>query len=94
MGLTEISRRLPPRIRDVASGKAELKGNGWTQRLHDTSQTVTSYPVCFVAGYGLTETAPGVLLAPIGGSVRVPNGSVGILLPAMESRIVNLQTGA
>ena len=44
------------------------------------------------AAYGMTEMSPGVTVTP--SDRRVPYSSAGILLPAMESRIVNPQTGA
>lgn len=45
-------------------------------------------------GYGMTEASPGVTWVPDDGSVRCPPGSVGVLVPGTEARLVDPVTGA
>jgi acyl-CoA synthetase (AMP-forming)/AMP-acid ligase II len=44
-------------------------------------------------GYGMTEASPGVTWVPDDGSVPCPLGSVGLLVPGTEARLVDPVTG-
>ncbi len=44
-------------------------------------------------GYGMTEASPGITLVPEDGFVDVPAGSVGMLLPGTEARLVDPSGG-
>jgi acyl-CoA synthetase (AMP-forming)/AMP-acid ligase II len=44
-------------------------------------------------GYGMTEASPGVTWVPDDGSVPCPLGSVGVLVPGTEARLVDPATG-
>jgi acyl-CoA synthetase (AMP-forming)/AMP-acid ligase II len=44
-------------------------------------------------GYGMTEASPGITLVPEDGFRDVPAGSVGMLLPSTEARLVDPATG-
>ncbi len=44
-------------------------------------------------GYGMTEASPGVTWVPNDGSVECPAGSVGILVPGTEARVVDPISG-
>ncbi|MCU4186742.1 AMP-binding protein [Acidiferrimicrobium sp. IK] len=44
-------------------------------------------------GYGMTEASPGVTWVPADGTVECPPGSVGVLVPGTEARIVDPVTG-
>lgn len=44
-------------------------------------------------GYGMTEASPGVTWVPDDGSVPCPQGSVGVLVPGTEARLVDPSTG-
>ncbi len=44
-------------------------------------------------GYGMTEASPGITLVPEDGFAEMPAGSVGLLLPSTEARLVDPATG-
>jgi acyl-CoA synthetase (AMP-forming)/AMP-acid ligase II len=50
------------------------------------------FPV--VQGYGLTEASPGTHFVPDDAAARLPAGSVGVLVPGTEARLVSPETGA
>ena len=70
-------------IRRILSGAAPL-GLGLCEEIRKR----LNIPVA--QGYGLTETSPATHMDP---QDRVVDGSVGVVLPNIEARIVNIETG-
>ena len=73
-------------VRHVVSGAAPLDASLAEKAGHRVGCRVQQ-------GYGMTEASPGVTWVPGDGSVDCPPGSVGVLVPGTEARLVDPATG-